>query len=68
MAGREPGKPAPATRDDHPGPRRKGRAGLVIVLILLVMVVFIFVARNFEHAEELEENPSPPLPTAGTNG
>ena len=50
MAGREPGKPAPATRDDHPGPRRKGRAGLVIVLILLVMVVFIFVARNFEHA------------------
>jgi hypothetical protein len=38
------------------------------VVILLALVVFIFVARNFEHAQEVEENPSPPLPTAGQNG
>lgn len=46
-------------RDDHPGPRRKGRAGLVIVVIVLVLVVVIFVTRNIEHAQDLEENPPP---------
>ena len=60
MDGGKPGKDAsPRSRDDHPGPKRKGRAAVAIVAILLLLVVGIFVARNFEHAEELEQNPQP---------
>ena len=65
MAGEKPGK---AARDAHPGPKRKGRAGIVVVVVLFVVIAVIFVARNIEHAQELEEHPSPPLPTAGPNG
>lgn len=64
----KPGKDVRAgSRNDHPSAKRKGRAGLVIVVVLLLLVIGIFVARNIEHAQELEENPSPPLPTAGQN-
>ncbi len=67
------GKPDTAasrrSRDDHPGPRRKGRAALAIAVILVVTIVVIFVARNLEHAKELENSPAPPpSPTAGQNG
>jgi hypothetical protein len=43
---------------ENPSPRRKGRAGLVVVAIVLLLVVVIFVGRNFQHAEEQEEDPA----------
>ena len=61
--GKSPGRPR-AT----PIPALPLRAGIVVVVVLFVVVAVIFVARNIEHAQELEEHPSPPLPTAGQNG
>ena len=60
MAVEKPGKDARARwQDDHPGPKRKGRAAVAVLAILFAMIVIIFVARNFQHANELEENPPP---------
>jgi hypothetical protein len=44
---------------DKPSPKRKSRAAIVIVAIGLLMIVAIFVGMNLQHAEELEENPTP---------
>jgi hypothetical protein len=43
---------------ENPSPRRKGRAGIVVVAIVLFLVIAIFVGRNFQHAEEQEEDPA----------
>jgi hypothetical protein len=53
MAGGKPGRDT-----DNPSPKRKARAGLIVVAILLAMVVVIFVGLNVEHAQEVEESPS----------
>ena len=49
----------PPEGSGRPSPARKGRAGIAVVAILIAMIVVIFVARNFEHAKELEESPPP---------
>lgn len=36
-----------------------GRAAIVIGVIVILMVVAIFVGMNLQHAQELEENPTP---------
>jgi hypothetical protein len=51
--------------DPSPSPRRKARAGIVVVGIILVIAVVIFVGLNLQHAKELEE--SPPLPPSPTS-
>lgn len=38
-----------------PGPRRKGRAAIVVVAIVLAMVVAIFVGYNIQHARTVDK-------------
>ena len=53
--------PHPST----PSPRRKARAGIVVVAIVLLVAAVVFVGLNFQHAKELEESPpAPPSPTS----
>jgi hypothetical protein len=40
---------------ENPGPKRKGRAGLIVVLLVICAAVAIFVGMNIQHAQELEE-------------
>lgn len=61
-----------------PGPRRKGRAGLVIAVIVVLVAIAVFVGMNIDHAKEAAETPGggPPntgatlsgAPPQGTNG
>ena len=44
---------------ENPSPRRKGRAGVIVVALVLFMAVAIFVGMNLEHSQELDENPPP---------
>lgn len=44
---------------DSPGPKRKGRAGAIVVAIVILLAIVVFVGMNLQHAQELEENPTP---------
>ena len=50
---------APMPDPKTPGPRRKGKAGIVIVAAVILMAIITFVGMNMQHAKELEENPPP---------
>jgi len=52
--------PHPST----PSPRRKARAGIVVVAIVLLVAAVVFVGLNFQHAKELEESPPAPSLTS----
>lgn len=45
----------------HPSPRRKARAGLVVVAIVLVVAVIVFFGFSAQYATEVDEN-APPSP------
>lgn len=49
----------------RPGPRRLGRAGVLVAVVLAVLVVVVFVGRNLWHVSEVNEEP--PAIDAGTN-
>ena len=40
-----------------PGPRRKGRAGIVIAAIVVIVAIVVFVGMNLDHAKEAAETP-----------
>ena len=45
-----------------PGPRRKGRAAIVVAAIVVVVILAIFVGFNLQHSTEVDENtPTSPL-------
>ncbi|MFQ8433174.1 hypothetical protein [Amaricoccus sp. W119] len=44
---------------NNPGPKRKGRAGVIVVAIVILLAIVVFVGMNLQHARELEQNPTP---------
>jgi hypothetical protein len=41
-----------------PSPKRKSRAGLVVVGLVLAIAVVIFIGMNIDHAKQMEEQES----------
>ena len=43
---------------DTPSPKRKSRAGLIVVWIVLFMALATFAGMNLQHAEEMKKSPT----------
>lgn len=42
---------------ENPSPKRKGRAGVIVVALVLLIAVALFVGLNFQYVQEPEEGP-----------